>query len=84
MYLRTLQVVAIALVGLCLMPLGAHLFEMPGKYRLGEDDYFVVQGIYNGWAWFGVAQVAAVVALGWLGAFVRSPWPSASQQPAED
>lgn len=63
MVLRILEVLAIVLVGVCLMPLGAHLFEMPAKLGLSRDDYFTVQGIYAGWAWFGIAQVGAIVVL---------------------
>ena len=40
----------------------AHLFELPNKIGLPRDAYFIVQGIYAGWAWFGVVIIAAIAA----------------------
>ena len=40
----------------------AHLFELPNKIGLPRDAYFIVQGIYAGWAWFGVVIMAAIAA----------------------
>jgi hypothetical protein len=56
------QFVAIVLTALVLVPLGAHLFELPNKIGLAAEPYFVVQNIYRGWALFGVAMVAALAA----------------------
>jgi hypothetical protein len=47
---------------LALVPSAAHLFELPGKMSLRPGDYFMVQSIYAGWAWFGVPIFFAVVA----------------------
>jgi hypothetical protein len=60
MGLRTAQFLAIVLTALALVPAGAHLAELPNKIGLAEDDYFVVQGIYRGWAWFGIALSGAL------------------------
>jgi len=60
------------LVALCLVPTGAHLFEMPGKMAMGKDAYFEVQPIYGGWALFGIVEVAAIVAAAWLAWRVRA------------
>jgi hypothetical protein len=54
--------VAILLTALYLVPGGAHLFELPGKMRLGRDAYFATQQIYAGWAWFGIVLFAALAA----------------------
>lgn len=43
------------------MPAAAHVFELPGKIDLPQQDYFVVQQIYRGWAWFGVVIIAAAM-----------------------
>jgi hypothetical protein len=51
---------AIASVAVCLIPAGAHLFEMPNKLALAASDYMVVQQIYRGWALFGIAVFAAL------------------------
>lgn len=55
---RMLAVVAVAI---CLVPAGAHLAEMPHKLALSPADYMIVQRIYAGWAFFGIAIVAALV-----------------------
>ena len=45
---------AIVLTGLALVAPAAHLFELPNKIAMPENDYFVVQEIYNGWSvWLG-------------------------------
>jgi hypothetical protein len=50
----TLRVVQfLALVLIALVPAGAHLFELPNKIGLPQDQYFIVQQIYRGWALFG-------------------------------
>ena len=55
-------VLAILLVGLCLVPAGAHLAELPGKMRLAPADYMTAQTIYAGWALWGLVIVAALAA----------------------
>ena len=42
--------IALVLTAIALIPAGAHVFEMSGKMKLGRDAYFVVQGLYRGWA----------------------------------
>ena len=66
-FLRFLAVaVALALAG-------AHLFEMPNKIGLPRDAYFLVQGIYRGWALFGVVLFGALAAnLGLATAFAAA------------
>jgi hypothetical protein len=53
---------ATVLVGLCLVPAGAHLTELPNKIGLSATDYMTVQRIYAGWALWGVAIFAAIAA----------------------
>jgi hypothetical protein len=60
--LTSWRVLTLALTALAFVPGGAHLFEMPRKMALSRDAYFIVQGIYAGWALFGVVIVAAIVA----------------------
>lgn len=62
MGLRLAQFLAIVFTALALVPAGAHLFELPNKIGLPQDDYFVVQGIYRGWALFGIALFGALFA----------------------
>ena len=52
---------AIMLIALAVVPTGAHFFELPKKMALSQENYFVVQGIYRGWALFGIVIFAAIV-----------------------
>jgi hypothetical protein len=62
MGLRVAQFLAIVLIALALVPAGAHLFELPNKIGLAQDDYFVVQNIYRGWALFGIVLFGGLAA----------------------
>ena len=54
--------IALVLTAIALIPAGAHVFEMSGKMKLGRDAYFVVQGLYRGWAFFGIAIIGSFLA----------------------
>jgi hypothetical protein len=54
--------IALVLTAIALIPAGAHVFEMAGKMKLGRDAYFVAQGLYRGWTWFGIALVGSFLA----------------------
>lgn len=60
--LTSVQFVAALLIGILLMPAGAHLAEMAHKLALPPDEYMTVQNIYRGWALFGIPVVLALVA----------------------
>lgn len=62
---------ALVLTALSLAPGAAHLFELPNKIGLSRDAYFTVQGIYAGWALFGIVIVAAFAANLVLGFMLR-------------
>ena len=74
-----LKLLALALTALILIPSGAHLFELPGKFGLDRDAYFNVQGIYAGWAWFSVPIFAAILANGVLFFAERRRDPTAAR-----
>lgn len=59
---HAVRLAAIVLIALCLVPAGAHLFEMPHKISMPAGEYMIVQKIYAGWALFGVAILAAILA----------------------
>jgi hypothetical protein len=59
---RRLGFLAIVLTALALAPAGAHVAAMPAKLTLARDSYFTVQGIYRGWALFGIIIFAAFAA----------------------
>jgi hypothetical protein len=57
---------AIAATLISLAPGLAHLFELPRKMALPRDAYFTVQQIYAGWALFGIAILAQLIAIALL------------------
>lgn len=69
---KILQFLAIILTALALVPGGAHLFSLPNKIGLDDDNYFVVQAIYRGWALLGIVIFAALAANLLLAAVVRA------------
>jgi hypothetical protein len=57
-----LHVLAILLVAVALAPALAHALEFPGKLRLAEREYLVVQPIYYpGFTFAGIAEPVAVL-----------------------
>nr|WP_294529803.1 hypothetical protein [uncultured Rhodopila sp.] len=62
MDIRINQFVAIIITALTLIPGGAHVLELPNKMALGREQYFVVQSIYQGWAWLGVILILGIAA----------------------
>ncbi|HEX6999855.1 MAG TPA: DUF1772 domain-containing protein [Gammaproteobacteria bacterium] len=59
---RVAYLLAFFFVGVSLGPSLAHLLELPNKIGLDRDAYFIVQGIYSGWAWLGVVVLGALLA----------------------
>ena len=51
---------AVMLTALALVPSGAHFFELPNKIDLSQEQYFLVQGVYRGWALFGFVLIGAI------------------------
>jgi hypothetical protein len=62
MGLKLVQFLALILTALALVPSGAHLFELPNKIGLTQEQYFTVQAIYRGWALFGIVLIPAAAA----------------------
>ena len=77
--LLLLKVLTLALTAIILVPSGAHLFELPGKIGLSRDAYFTVQGIYAGWALFGLPIIGAILANGALYVALRRRVPQAAR-----
>jgi hypothetical protein len=77
MITKILQFLSLFLMALALIPAGAHFFELPGKIGLPQDQYFTVQGIYAGWALFGVVLFPAVIVdLGLAYVMREDRWPA--------
>ena len=80
MGLRLLGFLAVVTTALALVPSGAHLFESPNKIGLPREAYATAQGLYRGWAWFGVVLFAAIGAnLGLAVALRRAPRRAAAR-----
>src|SRR5215467_11295191 len=61
MVFETVRLLAVISVALCLIPGGAHFFELANKMSLSTAEYMTTQKIYAGWSFFGVAIYAAIV-----------------------
>jgi hypothetical protein len=62
MAMKVVHFFTIILTALAVVPGGAHLFALPNKISLAQEPYFVAQGIYRGWALFGIVLFTAVAA----------------------
>jgi hypothetical protein len=71
MILKAVQFLALVLTALALVPAGAHLFALPNKIGLAQEQYFIVQNIYRGWALFGIVWSGALLANFGLAAMLR-------------
>ena len=60
--MRVAQFFALILTALALVPVGAHLAALPNKIAMNEPSYFIAQRIYDGWAWFGIVLIGAIIA----------------------
>ena len=58
---KFLGLVAVVSVAMCLVPAGAHFFELANKMSMSEPEYMTVQKIYAGWSFFGIAVIAALL-----------------------
>ena len=61
MVFESVRLLAVISVVLCLIPAGAHFFELANKMSLSTAEYMTTQKIYSGWSFFGVAIIAAIV-----------------------
>src|SRR5262249_28013481 len=61
MLLKSVRLLTIVLVALCLVPAGAHFFELASKMSLSPAAYMTVQKIYAGWSLFGIPIITALL-----------------------
>src|SRR5215472_12000800 len=57
MILESVRLLAVVSVAVCLIPAGAHFFELANKMSLSTAEYMTTQKIYAGWSFFGVAII---------------------------
>jgi hypothetical protein len=74
--LKSVQFLAVIVTALALVPAGAHLFELANKIGLAQEQYFLVQQIYRGWALFGIVLFGALAALVALTIMLRRERPA--------
>lgn len=60
------QLLAIVLTALALVPAAAHVIELPNKLPMPREDYLTVQRMYRGWNFSGYVVVAALFTTLWL------------------
>src|SRR5215831_10192956 len=60
MVFKSVCLLAVISVALCLIPAGTHFFELANKMSLPTAEYMTTQKIYAGWSFFGVAIIAAI------------------------
>ena len=48
--LRTISFLALVFTALALVPYGAHLFSLPNKIGMTQEQYFIAQRAYDNWA----------------------------------
>jgi len=59
MLFKSVRLVTLVVVALCLVPAGAHFFELASKMSLLPAEYMTVQKIYVGWSFFGIPIITA-------------------------
>jgi hypothetical protein len=63
MLFQSVRLVTLVMVALCLVPAGAHFFELANKMSLSLSEYMTVQKIYVGWSFFGIPIITALLLL---------------------
>lgn len=58
------QLAAVALTALALIPAGAQVFELSGKLALSPSNYVMVQSVHHSWVLFASAMLLASAAIG--------------------
>ena len=61
MLVKFLGLIAVISVATCLVPAGTHFFELANKMSMSQPEYMIVQRIYAGWSFFGIAVIAALL-----------------------
>jgi hypothetical protein len=61
MMLRTVSFLALVLTALALIPYGAHLFALPNKLGMTQEQYLTAQMAYRGWSALAVILIPAML-----------------------
>ena len=61
MAIRTISLLALVFTALALVPYGAHLFSLPNKIGMTQEQYFIAQRAYDNWALVGLVLFPAML-----------------------
>jgi hypothetical protein len=61
MTIRALSFLALVFTALSLVPYAAHLFALPNKIGMTQEQYFTAQSIYSGWSLMAFILVPALL-----------------------
>ena len=61
-----IQLLALVLTAIALIPAAAHVLELPNKLPLPRDQYLTVQQVYRGWNRAGFVVIPAIAMTLWL------------------
>jgi len=61
MMLRIVSFLALVFTALALVPYGAHLFSLPNKIGMTQEQYFIAQRAYDNWALLGLILFPAML-----------------------
>jgi hypothetical protein len=61
MALRIVAFLALVFTALALIPVGAHLFSLPNKIGMPQEQYFIAQRAYDGWWTMAFILIPAMV-----------------------
>jgi hypothetical protein len=68
-----LQLLAVVLTALALIPAAAHVLELPNKLPLQREEYLTVQQVYRGWNRIGFIVLPAIAVTMWLAIISEGP-----------
>ena len=58
---RTISFLALVFTALALIPYGAHLFSLPNKIGITQEQYFIAQRAYDNWVLVSLALFPAML-----------------------
>ncbi len=61
MTLRTVNFLALVFTALALVPYASHLFSLPNKIAMTQEQYFIAQLVYRNWALMGLILIPAML-----------------------
>ena len=68
-----IQLLALVLTALALIPAAAHVLELPNKLPLDREQYLTVQQMYRGWNRVAFVVIPAIVVTTWLAIIADGP-----------